>query len=204
MAQADASRFLRGTWIACRRFRSTRISLDCFTGTRTVAPGWRFPHTPRPMIRDLVKNSAMIGELNATTKEAALKELLSAAVGIGAFPESAHKALGKRLSDREAIGSTGLGNSVAVPHVKGEDVQGVTLVLARSHAGLEWQAIDGRPVHVLFMLVSPADDPEAHLQGLRWIASLARDSDFRRFLLDAENEDVMRDLLVEMSGESSE
>ena len=152
------------------------------------------------MIRNLVEASALISELEAGTKEAALKEMLAAAGAAGAFPASVHKALGKRLSDREAIGSTGLGNSVAVPHVKGEDVKGITLVMARSPAGLEWQAIDGRPVHVLFMLVSPTDEPEAHLQCLRWIAGLARNSDFRRFLLDADDNDAMRDLLLEMSG----
>jgi nitrogen PTS system EIIA component len=152
------------------------------------------------MIRNLVQFSAVIGELSATTKEAALKELLAAAGDVGAFPDSARQALGKRLSDREAIGSTGLGNSVAVPHVKGEDVNGITLVMARSHAGLEWQAIDGRAVHMLFMLVSPTNEPESHLQCLRWIASLARNADFRRFLLDAGSEDAMRDLLLEMSG----
>jgi mannitol/fructose-specific phosphotransferase system IIA component (Ntr-type) len=158
-----------------------------------------FAHSS-PMIRNLVQTSAMISELAVTTKDAALKELLAAAGKAGAFPESAHMALGKRLSDREAIGSTGLGNGVAVPHVKGEDVKGVSLVMARCRSGLEWQAIDGRPVHVFFMLVSPTNEPEAHLQCLRWIASLARNSDFRRFLLDADGEEAMRDLLLEMSG----
>lgn len=153
------------------------------------------------MIRNLAQTSAVISELAATTKEAALKELLAAAGAAGAFPESSAAALGKRLSEREAIGSTGLGNSVAVPHVKGDDVEGVTLVLARCHPGLEWQAIDGRPVHVLFLLVSPSNEPESHLQCLRWIAGLARNSDFRRFLLDADSDDAIRDLLMELSGE---
>jgi len=152
------------------------------------------------MIRDLAQSSAVISELTATTKEAALKELLAAAGDAGAFPEAARSTLGKRLSEREAIGSTGLGNSVAVPHVKGDEVKDVTLVLARCHAGLEWQAIDGRPVHVLFMLVSPSNEPEAHLQCLRWIAGLARNSDFRRFLLDADGDAAIRDLLLELSG----
>ncbi|MGC6486662.1 MAG: PTS sugar transporter subunit IIA [Planctomycetota bacterium] len=153
------------------------------------------------MIRNLVERAALIEELEATTKEAALKEMLGAAEEAGAFPQSARKRLQKRLSDREAIGSTGLGNSVAVPHVKGDGVEGITLVLARCHPGLEWQAIDGRDVHVLFLLVSPTDEPESHLQCLRWIAGLARDTDFRRFLLDAEGGDAIRDLLLEMSGE---
>ncbi len=153
------------------------------------------------MIRKLVEGAALIEELQAVNKEDALKEMLGAAEGVGAFKKSARKALQKRLSEREAIGSTGLGNSVAVPHVKGESVQDITLVLARCHAGLEWQAIDGRAVHVLFLLVSPSDEPESHLQCLRWIAGLARNADFRRFLLDAGDGDAIRDLLLEMGAE---
>lgn len=153
------------------------------------------------MIRKLVERAALIEELEAATKEAALKEMLAAAEKAGAFSKGARAGLQKRLFDREAIGSTGLGNSVAVPHVKGDGVEGITLVLARCHSGLEWQAIDGRNVHVLFMLVSPGDEPESHLQCLRWIAGLARDTDFRRFLLDAEGVDAIRDLLTEVSGE---
>ena len=75
----------------------------------------------------------------------------------------------------------------------------MTLVLARSKAGIEWQAIDGRLVHIVFMLVSPANDPETHLRCLRWISTLARSSDFRRFLLDAPDVTAMRDLLREMA-----
>ena len=155
------------------------------------------------MIQKLIAGAAMVGEIEGKTKDAALKELLAAALTAGAFPAKAVKALAKRLSDREAIGSTGLGNTVAVPHVKGDEVAGATLVLARSKKGLEWQAIDGRPVHTVFLLVSPASEPEAHLQCLRWIAGLARSADFRRFLADAKDGEAMRDLLREMSGKAA-
>lgn len=152
------------------------------------------------MIKKLIDAAAMVGELEAKTKDAALKELLGAAQAAGAFPPKVAKGLAKRLADREAIGSTGLGNTVAVPHVKSEDVTTATLVLARSKKGFEWQAIDGRPVHVVFLLVSPASEPETHLQCLRWIAGLARNADFRRFLADAKDTAAMRELLREMSG----
>ena len=155
------------------------------------------------MIAQIVAAAALIGDLEAKTKEAALKELLTAAQVAGAFPAAAAKGLQKRLGDREAIGSTGLGNGVAVPHVKGDEVQKVALVLARCKKGLEWQSIDGRPVQVLFLLVSPSGDPELHLQCLRWIAGLARNADFRRFLLDAEGPTGMRDLLREMSAKGA-
>ena len=185
----------------------SRVPLRATTGDSeisNIASGARFPHTPRPMIRKLVARAGLIQELEASTKEAALQELLGVAQDVGAFPKTARKTLQKRLSDREAIGSTGLGNSVAVPHVKGEGVEEITLVVARCHPGIEWQAIDGRQVHVLFMLVSPMDDPESHLKCLRWIAGLARNTDFRRFLLDAEGEEAIRDLLVEMGGDGDE
>ncbi len=151
------------------------------------------------MIAQLIEAAALVGELEAKTKEGALKELLGAAESTGAFPTKAAKVLGKRLAEREAIGSTGLGNTVAVPHVKGDEVARSTLVLARCKKGLEWQAIDGRPVHVLFLLVSPAAAPENHLKCLRWIAGLARSADFRRFLMDAPDATAMRELLREMS-----
>ena len=59
-------------------------------------------------------------------------------------------------------------------------------------------AIDGRAVTIMFLVMSPAEDPESHLQCLRWISTLARNSDFRRFLLDADTEAQIRDLLREM------
>jgi PTS system nitrogen regulatory IIA component len=151
------------------------------------------------MIRQLIESAAVLAEIEAKSKDAALKELLAAAQATGAFAKKTAAALGKRLLERESIGSTGLGNSVAVPHAKSDDVANVTLTLARSRGGLEWHAIDGRPVHILFMLLSPAAEAEAHLRCLRWISTLARSADFRRFLLDASDADAMRELLREMS-----
>jgi nitrogen PTS system EIIA component len=156
------------------------------------------------MIAKLIEAAPMVADLAAKTKDAALKELLAAAEAAGAFPAKAARGLAKRLAEREAIGSTGLGNTVAVPHVKSDDVARATLVLARCRPGLEWQAIDGRPVHVIFLLVSPVSEPENHLQCLRWIAGLARNADFRRFLLDASDANAMRELLREMTGKAGQ
>lgn len=163
-----------------------------------VAFAAAFP-TLRAMIGQLVEGARLLSEFQAQNKDGALKELIGVAQETGAFAKKSLKALSKLLFDREAIGSTGLGNGVAVPHLKAAAVSTPTLVLARCKAGLEWQSIDGRPVHIIFMLVSPAAEPESHLGVLRWIATLARSSDFRRFLLDADDIDGMRELLQEMS-----
>ena len=150
------------------------------------------------MIQKVVENAALIAEVKAQAKDKALKELLAAAQAAGMFAKKVAAPLAKKLLQREAIGSTGLGNLIAVPHVKHEAFTQPSLVVARARTGIEWQSIDGRPVHILFFLASPIDAPEAHLQCLRWISTLARNADFRRFMLDAPDEAAMRDLLVEM------
>ena len=167
-------------------------------GGRDVAFARAFP-TLLAMIGQLVETARLVPHIQATNKDAVLKELIAIAQQAGAFPKKSLKTVGKLLSDREAIGSTGLGNGVAVPHVKADGVAGATLVLGRCKEGLEWQAIDGRPVHIVFLLVSKSDEAEKHLACLRWISTLARSSDFRRFFLDATDEQAMRDLLTEMA-----
>jgi PTS system fructose-specific IIA component/PTS system nitrogen regulatory IIA component len=154
------------------------------------------------MIDSLVSSAAILTEVKASTKDAALKELLLAAQNAGIVPKKSATVLGKKLLEREAIGSTGLGNGVAVPHIKHADIAAPSLVLARTSTPIEWQAIDGRAVSIMFLVVSPAADPEAHLQCLRWISTLARNADFRRFLLDAKDESAIRDLLRELSPKS--
>jgi len=155
--------------------------------------------TSRVSFAQLVDQAALVTDLAAKDKDQALGELLAAAQKLGAWKPKATKALHQRLRDRETVGSTGLGNGVAVPHVKADEVEKPMLVLARAKAGLDWQAIDGRPVTVFFLLATPLAAPDAHLQCLRWIATLARSADFRRFLLDAQDGDAMRDLLREMA-----
>ena len=150
------------------------------------------------MIKQLVDSAAIVAEVEAKTKDAVLKELLQTALQHDMFAKKTQTALTKRLSEREALGSTGLGNGVAVPHVKHEGIPRTAVVLGRARAGVEWQAIDGRPVQIVFLVMSPMADPESHLQCLRWISTLARNPDFRRFLLDAKDEQQMRELLVEL------
>ena len=150
------------------------------------------------MIQKLVDSAAVLADVKAKTKEAALKELLAAVQEAGIVSKKLIAPMSKKLLERESIGSTGLGNGVAVPHLKHDDLGAPALVLARARTAIEWQSIDGRPVTIMFLLVSPSKDPEAHLQCLRWISTLARNGDFRRFLLDAKDDKQMRDLLREL------
>jgi mannitol/fructose-specific phosphotransferase system IIA component (Ntr-type) len=107
----------------------------------------------------------------------------------------------RQLHEREALGSTGLGNGVAVPHVKQTRVAEIRLAVAISAAGIPFDAIDGRPVHIMFLVLgTKGAAPEEHLQVLRWVSGLARNADFRRFARSAGSRDALRELLTEMSG----
>ena len=150
-------------------------------------------------MKKLVESALILPDLKAVTKEAALKELVQAAQEAGAFAKKAQAGLLKKLTEREQMGSTGIGNGVAVPHVKSEDVKALCLVLGRARKGIEWQAIDGQKSQIVFLLLAPQEAAEEHLRCLRWISGLARNHDFRRFFLDAADEAGIRELLLEMS-----
>ncbi|MHC5065172.1 MAG: PTS sugar transporter subunit IIA [Planctomycetota bacterium] len=151
------------------------------------------------MIKDLIDSALIIESLEASAKEEALDEMLAAAVKSKLLPGKQSKGIRKLLAEREKMGSTGIGNGVAVPHVKSEELKSACMVLARAPGGLPYSAVDGKDVQTLFMVLAPKDAAEAHLQILRWIAGLARNADFRRFVQGADGEAEIRDLLHEMS-----
>jgi PTS system fructose-specific IIA component/PTS system nitrogen regulatory IIA component len=151
------------------------------------------------MIQQLIAAAAVLTEVKGKTKEAVLKELLQIGLDQGVIGKKTQTAIGKLLAEREVLGSTGIGNGVAVPHCKHDDVKQVFLVVARSKKGIEWQSIDGRLAQTFFFLLTPLSAADVHLRCLRWISGLARSADFRRFFLDAEDEPSIRDLLREMA-----
>lgn len=152
------------------------------------------------MNADLISSAVVIEALAATDKDSVLAEILAAAVQAKLIAKKNLPALVERLRTREKLGSTGIGNGVAIPHVKSDEIAKVGLVVARSVPGIDYDAIDGRPVHTLFLLLAPVAKSQEHLAALRWISGLARDTDFRRFFLAAKSADVIRELLTEMSG----
>jgi mannitol/fructose-specific phosphotransferase system IIA component (Ntr-type) len=152
------------------------------------------------MIENLAGSCLIVPRLESTSKEEVFQEMLDKVVEAGHITKRDRTAMKKLLIEREAQGSTGLGNGIAVPHLKSKKLTEHHLVIANSEDGIQFGAIDGQPVHTLFLVMGPADDPESHLQVLRWASSLARSADFRRFVLSATSEAEIRDLLEEMSG----
>jgi len=140
--------------------------------------------------------------LAAPSKDAALTEVVANLVEAGALPSSASPAALKALQERERSASTGVGMSVAIPHVKIVGIERVACSLSVHPGGLEWGAVDGAPVHLLFTVLrperaGPTHDPDKHLDMMRWIARLARDPDFRRFALGVRTRSELVALLKE-------
>lgn len=89
------------------------------------------------------------------------------------------------LLDRERLGSTSVGEGFAIPHCKLQGTKKIYIALARFDGGIDFAANDGEPVHFLFVVLSPPDQPAAHLQVLSQIARVLKRRDLRRELLAA-------------------
>jgi PTS system nitrogen regulatory IIA component len=99
--------------------------------------------------------------------------------------------------DREELGSTGIGSGVAVPHAKHDAITDLVCAFGRSKKGINFDALDGEPVYVVFLLLSSKSASGAHLEALAFISRLVRDDKYVRFLRDAKDIRDIRDLLSE-------
>jgi PTS system nitrogen regulatory IIA component len=133
-------------------------------------------------ILDNLKPQAIIPELKATDKNGVLNELSAVLADVsGASQEE----MVRVLLDRERLGSTGIGGGVAIPHGKLQSLDSLLLAFGRSHKGVDFEAMDGRPTHLFFLLLAPEDSTGGHLKMLARISRLLKDSVFRESLMNA-------------------
>jgi mannitol/fructose-specific phosphotransferase system IIA component (Ntr-type) len=117
-----------------------------------------------------IVRKAIISELSATTRDAAIRELVDSLVKTGAIRADTQEAVLAALLNREGLGSTGIGNGVAVPHAKSEAVDRVVGTLGWSKTGLDFAAIDRQPVYLVILVVFPPDHAGAYLRALEEIS----------------------------------
>jgi PTS system fructose-specific IIA component/PTS system nitrogen regulatory IIA component len=101
----------------------------------------------------------------------------------------------KAILKRELLGSTGIGRGVAIPHTKHPTVDRLVGTVALSRGGVGFESLDGEPVHVLVMLVSPQDRPGDHLRALENVSRTLRDDSFVRSLRQATTKEAIWELL---------
>ncbi|MGQ0553722.1 MAG: PTS sugar transporter subunit IIA [Planctomycetota bacterium] len=149
---------------------------------------------------ELFSLEAILPEVSGRAKPEVLAELVEAAVNGGVLPKGRRQQALTALEERESRGSTGLGRGIAIPHAKLSGLRKHAALVARSGPGVDFRAIDGEPVHVLVMLVSPESRVDEHLAALRWISQVARDPDFVSFIRQARTAEAMLDVLLERAG----
>ena len=150
------------------------------------------------------KTKACILKLKAQTKADALNEVADQLLSAEFIDPKLADPLRAALAAREELASTGVGMNVAIPHIKLEGLQEAVFSLSVSREGIEWRAVDGAPVNIIFTVVRPTAptehyEPEEHLAMMRWVAKLARDPDFRAFALQSKTKTALVGLLKELS-----
>ena len=148
-------------------------------------------------LTDFVASEAIVAELEATDRNGVIRELTAALARAGAVDPDKQEAVARAIITRENQGSTGFGKGVAVPHVKHAGVDRIVAAIGRSSKGVDFSALDRAPVYTVVLLLSPADNPDGHLQAMESIfRHLQRDS-FRKFLRQSETPEAIIDLIRE-------
>ncbi len=135
---------------------------------------------------DIVCTGAIIPQLQSTDRDRVIRELIQALHEANKLGKIDPKALAKTVIKRENDATTGIGKGVAVPHVKHASITEPVAAVGCSSDGIEFISLDKQPVYSVFLLLSPAKDPDKHLQAMETIFKNLQRDDFRRFLRQAQ------------------
>jgi mannitol/fructose-specific phosphotransferase system IIA component (Ntr-type) len=148
-------------------------------------------------LADFIVKDAIIPELEATERDGVLRELVNELAAAKAIAPTDVDAVVKAIIDREKHGSTGFGKGVAVPHVKHPAIKKRVGAIGRSTVGVDFAALDQAPVYSIFLLLSPPNNPDGHLQAMENIFRNLQEDTFRRFLRQSDTRQKIIDLLDE-------
>jgi len=146
-------------------------------------------------IYELLDKNCIDPSIQARTKREVIVQIAELMTKSGRVPNK--KALLKALLEREKLCSTGIGEGVAIPHAKCEGMTQMCVALAVAKDGVEFDAIDKKPVKIIFGLSGPPDEPEEHIRILSHMARIARSPDFRDALLAATSAEEAYKILYE-------
>lgn len=151
-------------------------------------------------LHEIINENKIIPELKARDKKGALEELAEAIAN--QEPSVDKAALVKVLMEREQLGTTGIGDGVAIPHGKLNDIRGPIISFGRRREGLDFDSIDGQPTYIFFLLVAPDNSSGIHLQVLAKIAKMLKSSAFRQRLMSAESTKELYQTIIQADEES--
>lgn len=145
-------------------------------------------------IRDILLADSIRSELSSHDKIQVIREL--AEMMAAAYPEIDRGELEEVLTDRERLGSTGIGHGVAILHGKLPTLQNIVTGFGRSPQGIAFDAQDGKPVHLFFVLIAPKDSASLHLKAMARLSRLLKDEHFRNRLFEADDVRHIYDVII--------
>ncbi len=148
-------------------------------------------------LSDFVVPDAILPNLQVESKEAAIRAMVGSLKTSGKIPADDEESIVAAILKREELGSTGIGNGVAVPHTKHPSVDHLVATVAIAPEGVDFASLDGEAVYILFLLVSPPERPGDHLRGLENISRHLRNQNFCNFLKQSKTSNEVMDLLQE-------
>ena len=146
-------------------------------------------------ISEILKKDFIIPDLTAPDKPSAISELCHFLEKKGVIRDQ--KTLINALMEREKLGSTGIGESMAIPHAKSDEIDQIVIVFARAINGIDFESLDQKPVHFICLLLAPTHSTGLHLKALARIARLFKSVSLRGKILEAHGSDSIYSTLVE-------
>lgn len=130
-------------------------------------------------IMDFLSKEAIVTDIKSIKKEEVIKELVDALIQAGDIDKSCGNKLIEALMERESLGSTAIGQGIAIPHAKSECITKLVGAFGLSRKGVDFDSLDGERVFIFFLLVAPQDSAGPHLKALARISRLFKDKHFR-------------------------
>lgn len=146
-------------------------------------------------ITDILHEDSIIGKLASRDKKGVLEELVSVLVEHGRLKSKENPV--QVLLERERLGSTGIGDGIAIPHGKLKDIKSMICSFGRAKEGIDFQSIDEKPSHLFFLLFAPRDSAGEHLQALARLSRILKDGQLRKRLMEAASKNEIYRLIAE-------
>jgi PTS system nitrogen regulatory IIA component len=145
-------------------------------------------------IGELMHKSLIIPNLSSKGKKDVLREMVECIAQKEAHISGSE--LLRILMEREELGSTGIGDGIAIPHGKVKKIDRLIVACGRSIDGVDFQSMDGKPTHIIFLLIAPENSAGVHLKALARISRLLKDGDFRKSLMEANTSGEIFEVIV--------
>jgi len=147
-------------------------------------------------ILDFLKPAAVTANLESTNKKDAIEELVDLLVKSDDIKSAKKKDVVRSVLEREGLGSTGIGQGVAIPHSKSPLIKDLVGAFAISKKGINFESLDGKPAHIFFLLLASSDTTGPHLKALARISRLLKDKYFRDALIQAKTDKEVYEIIA--------